>query len=560
VAVDSGLDVTSSDADITGATELITNFQTGDSLAFSNQNGISGSFNNTTGQLTLTGSATPAQYQTALRTVAFSTTSANTTARTLSVQGDDSAASPTTGNTISETVDISLPAPSVTESHPSVTKTAGGPAVTVDSGVTVTSHDTSINGATVTITNVQSGDSLVFGTQNGITGSYNSGTGTLTLTGSSSVANYQTALRTVTYANTTNTSLTTRDISMAASDSNATPHGGATSSGDTINVVAPLEVTGVYVSGTAWNASFKSYLGSHSEGSATYGFNMADGSTQLSDLPWFNANVITIVFNGAPSQIAQSSLEVLSGSGNTVHAITGFSSLGGNAYQWTLGSSLTNAKYVLALASTTSSFGTQVLDAQGAGLDGHFADSVSVAGPAISSGAPSGTGLAGSGALDVFFNVLPGDINRDGQDNGTDVSLMRPLSGGTRDNTTNYDAFYDVNGDGQINSTDISLIRPDSGRLAVGNPTAPADTQVGGLALDSGTALGVIESTSSAPASSSSANNTGGSVASAPASSNSSSSNSSLGGSDDDDSTSLASADDATDEAIADFDLADVFV
>ena len=47
----------------------------------------------------------------------------------------------------------------------------------VDSGVTVTSHDTDLTGATVTISagTLQTGDTLNFTNQNGITGSYSSG-------------------------------------------------------------------------------------------------------------------------------------------------------------------------------------------------------------------------------------------------------------------------------------------------------------------------------------------------------------------------------------------------
>ena len=43
------------------------------------------------------------------------------------------------------------------------------------------------------------GDTLNFTNQNGITGSYNSGTGVLTLTGTRRVANYQAALRSITF-------------------------------------------------------------------------------------------------------------------------------------------------------------------------------------------------------------------------------------------------------------------------------------------------------------------------------------------------------------------------
>jgi len=44
-------------------------------------------------------------------------------------------------------------------------------------------------------------DILAFTDQNGITGSWNGSTGVLTLTGSATLANYQTALRSVTYLN-----------------------------------------------------------------------------------------------------------------------------------------------------------------------------------------------------------------------------------------------------------------------------------------------------------------------------------------------------------------------
>ena len=63
--------------------------------------------------------------------------------------------------------------------------------------------DPSLAGATVQFTAgfTAAEDALVFGDQNGITGNYNPGTGVLTLTGSSSVANYETALRSVAYEN-----------------------------------------------------------------------------------------------------------------------------------------------------------------------------------------------------------------------------------------------------------------------------------------------------------------------------------------------------------------------
>ena len=63
--------------------------QSGDTLNFTNQNGITGSYSG--GVLTLSGSATPAQYQTALQSVTFSTTSTSTTTRSISIVAIDGA-------------------------------------------------------------------------------------------------------------------------------------------------------------------------------------------------------------------------------------------------------------------------------------------------------------------------------------------------------------------------------------------------------------------------------------------------------------------------------------
>ena len=70
-------------------------------------------------------------------------------------------------------------------------------------GNAVTVSGTAPPGATVSIGGFAAGntDVLGFTNQNGITGAYNNTTGVLTLSGTSSLANYQTALRSVTYAN-----------------------------------------------------------------------------------------------------------------------------------------------------------------------------------------------------------------------------------------------------------------------------------------------------------------------------------------------------------------------
>lgn len=93
-----GITVTDSESDdITGATVQITgNHQNSeDALGFTDQNGITGSFNSTTGMLSLSGTATAADYQTALRSVTYTNSSEDpsTAIRTVSFQVTDANAS-----------------------------------------------------------------------------------------------------------------------------------------------------------------------------------------------------------------------------------------------------------------------------------------------------------------------------------------------------------------------------------------------------------------------------------------------------------------------------------
>ncbi|QEL19430.1 Ig-like domain-containing protein [Limnoglobus roseus] len=91
-------------------------------------------------------------------------------------------------------------APVLTGSVPSRSYTFGGAAIAVDPNLTISdSGNLGLTSATVQIApaGLTSGDQLLFTSPSGIAGSYSSATGTLTLTGSSSAANYQTVLRSV---------------------------------------------------------------------------------------------------------------------------------------------------------------------------------------------------------------------------------------------------------------------------------------------------------------------------------------------------------------------------
>jgi hypothetical protein len=92
----------------------------------------------------------------------------------------------------------------------------------LDSGVTVTDADsTNLVSATVSMTtNYFNGqDTLAFVNQNGITGTWTAATGVLALAGSATLANYQTALRSITYTNSSDApSTATRTVTFVAND------------------------------------------------------------------------------------------------------------------------------------------------------------------------------------------------------------------------------------------------------------------------------------------------------------------------------------------------------
>ncbi len=132
-----------------------------------------------------------------------------------------------------------------------VNYTEGGPAAAPLGNVTVTiaSNDTDLTGAAVAIspTSFQSGDTLTFVNQNGITGSYNSGTGTLTLTGSATAAQYQAAMRSITFLS-TSSSLTNRQISVVTVDDGNTQ--ASNTLWESVDVSPPVTLTAAY--GPAW--------------------------------------------------------------------------------------------------------------------------------------------------------------------------------------------------------------------------------------------------------------------------------------------------------------------
>lgn len=195
--------------------------ETGDVLAYTTGDGISGLWDDDSATLTLTGTATPAHYTAALRRVTYATTSRNPSAqRQIRARADD-------GQNRSPwahlRVDITAvnDAPTVTTSSGPVTFTEGSEPVVVDSGVTLTDPDSAqLQGAHVQITGgLQTGDVLAATTQSGVSATYDSTTGLLTLTGPATLATYEAILRSVTFHNARlDLPAGTRTLSFTATD------------------------------------------------------------------------------------------------------------------------------------------------------------------------------------------------------------------------------------------------------------------------------------------------------------------------------------------------------
>jgi Bacterial Ig domain/Bacterial cadherin-like domain len=223
--IDNTVTVTDPDSpNLAGATVQITaNYQNGaDVLSFTNMLGITGVFAPATGTLTLTGAASPASYQTALRSVKYKNTSDDPTTgdRTVTWIADDGFA---TSVPVTSTIQVTaVNDPPVLTAGATLNYTENDPATAIDVTITASDPDnTNLQSATAQITAnyVNGQDVLSFTNMLGISGVFTPATGTMTLSGSSLVANYQTALRSVKYVNTSeNPSANPRTVTWIASD------------------------------------------------------------------------------------------------------------------------------------------------------------------------------------------------------------------------------------------------------------------------------------------------------------------------------------------------------
>lgn len=223
VPVDPALQLSDPDSTtIAGATVKIAGgfAQAEDALSFTDQNGIAGSYDDSTGTLTLSGDAPPGDYETAVRSVRYLNDSQAPSSATRHMEVRVTDSSSTTSPAATRDIEVTPldDAPVVTTS--AGTSTYGGPPVAVDPGLTVTDlDDANLEGARVRIASGrQAGDKLLFSAQSAISGSYDSGTGVLTLTGSAPVAAYESALRSVRFSTTKKVPAPERTVTFRVDD------------------------------------------------------------------------------------------------------------------------------------------------------------------------------------------------------------------------------------------------------------------------------------------------------------------------------------------------------
>ncbi|HKX44861.1 MAG TPA: Ig-like domain-containing protein [Burkholderiaceae bacterium] len=217
------------------ATITLTNPQAGDVLALGAlPAGVAATVNATGTQITLSGTASLSDYQSAIKAIQFDNTSETPSGavdRLVTIVVNDGAADSNIATTTIHVVPVN-DAPVLDLDGNNSTASGTGYAGTfvengagvkvVDSDLTIQDVDSTVlHSATVHIGNVQPGDVLSAGAMPwGITAEvYDPTTGTLTLAGDASLADYQAALQTVTFSNgLDNLSAVARTIQITVND------------------------------------------------------------------------------------------------------------------------------------------------------------------------------------------------------------------------------------------------------------------------------------------------------------------------------------------------------
>jgi sugar lactone lactonase YvrE len=215
--------ITVSDIDAGSGELTLTLGVTNGTLTLGGVAGLSSVTGDATASITMTG--TLLNLNAALNGLGFMPSAGYSGPATLTVATSDLGNSGAGGiRTDSDAIAITVSpniAPTVTMIGGSLLYAEGAPAIVLDAALGVTDPDNpTLSQARLRIQTgyVQGEEQLLFVDQLGIAGAWDSATGTLTLSGPASVAAYQTALRTVTYLNTSEHPIGTRTVSVVVND------------------------------------------------------------------------------------------------------------------------------------------------------------------------------------------------------------------------------------------------------------------------------------------------------------------------------------------------------
>ena len=219
------------------------------------------------------------------------------------------------------------------------------------------------------------------------------------------------------------------------------------------------QVEAVYANGTGWSADFRAALEEQHAGSALLGAetriaeirgNSGPGDLNSRILPWVGVNQVSFQFS---EDVSVQQDDLLIDGTRQEYAVTAFSYDAETfVATWTLDRAIGADVVVLRLDGDSA---TGVTDLEGNPLNGNCTDD----------GGEGGSGDEGRDLCSGLV-VLPGDTNRDGRVNATDIADVKRRLGtsatGPRLTGAPYSVFTDVTGDGRINASDLAAVK---GRL-----------------------------------------------------------------------------------------------
>jgi hypothetical protein len=207
-------------------------------------------------------------------------------------------------------------------------------------------------------------------------------------------------------------------------------------------LVTPVErapmVSGVFLNSSGWTQAFRNNLQAQGLGDSTLGYSVPTGG-QMTSIPWPNLDRVSVRFTSNVN-VAAGSLTIF-GTYNADYAVNP-TVLSYDPTTFTATWALPGPIVADGLRLILSSAGVSNVGAN-ARLDGDWLDGTAVF--------PSGNGASGSD-FSFRFNVVPGDVNRNGISNSADLLLVRQTIGGTQ-------VTSDLNGDGTVTETDFDLGR-----------------------------------------------------------------------------------------------------